>query len=159
MVYKTVPEKLPCKGRPDVEYTIIKCAKDRGADRYQAEFDYMQLLRDQPWSVRPREFFMFKDKPCFSMEELNPTISSVRNKFPKGFAWPMPTLVSIAIGMVDAFETIHTQYELSHADFHMGNLATRKIRGSRLPVSTELVLFDYGDMRPAQDNSKHSKNG
>lgn len=119
---------------------VVKCGPSKRMERYREEFGLMEQLRGESWAIQPIEFFVQGDSPCIVMESLNRDFGDVRRH--TEHVWPLETVASIGLGLVEALKTLHFRHHLFHKDMHSGNIGTRKSDPS------QLVIFDYGDMGP-----------
>jgi hypothetical protein len=123
------------------EELVLKCGPPHQEQKYIKEYIMMGRLESKSWSVKPVEQFMNGTSPCVVMELLGSDMKGLRKASTK--TWPMTTVASIGIAMIDALIDLHFNYHLVHSDLHPGNVAVRK------NDPTQLVVLDYGDMRAA----------
>jgi hypothetical protein len=126
---------------PSGEEVVLKCGPANAVTKYEAEFATMLTLGAKNWSVTPIESFMNGDSPCIVMEQLGDDLSRIRGT--STGVWPIATVASIGVGIIDALIDLHFDFKLTHSDMHPANIAVRK------NDSSKLVVFDYGDMKPA----------
>lgn len=117
---------------------VKKCGPVTMVEQYTNEYSTMELLRVEPWAVEPFEFFVSAGRPCILMELLGDDLAKIRSS--NSSVWPIETVVSIGISLIDALKELHFRFGLAHTDLHSGNIAVRK------NDSSKLVIFDYGDM-------------
>jgi hypothetical protein len=121
---------------------VVKCGRPHRTSNFKNEFKMMELIGNRDWTLEPVELFMHEESPCIAMEELGGDIYQIRKSSTE--KWSVPTVVSIGIGLIDALIELHFDVELVHHDLHPGNVGYRK------SDPTHLVVFDYGQTRPAE---------
>lgn len=137
---------------------IVKCGPVGYEGLYTTEWDNMSSLQNNPWAVKAFDFFYNEDaQPCIGMEELGIDFQKIRGV--STAVWSTNLIASIGIALVDALTQLHNVHNLVHTDLHMGNVATRILKGGSEHVSDHLVVFDYGDMKLAASDAKDSRNG
>ena len=143
-----------CDGHSD--RVIVKCGMPKNQAMYEGEVARMKSLESSGWAPRVHEYFIRNDEkgsPCIVMELLGTDLEKLRLRY-LGKQWPLATLGSIGARMAEILESMHTKFELTHTDLHLGNFAIGK---SGEPLSPILYVIDYGDTRPLVDNQRWSK--
>ena len=145
--YVVVDAKAACFAPPAGSITVaLKCSLIvTPEENFPAQFDLMKSLEQQGqhWCPRAYEYFTRSDGThCISMEELGNDLQKLRSpKFTSNADWPVDTIASIAVVMIDVLKAIHA-IGYTHTDTHAGNWVLAK------NDRTQLRLIDLGYFAP-----------
>ncbi len=139
---------------------IVKCGPVGFEKVYTEEWDKMSRLQVNAWAIKPFDFFYNSEtQPCIGMEELGVDLSMIRRASGQKI-WSNQLIATIGLGLVDALTSMHLVHNYVHTDLHLGNVATRiPSESNNQFVSDTLVVFDYGDMKPAANDARDTREG
>ncbi len=125
------------KSSSEGETVVVKCTTPVHERSLRREFESMGKLRNERWSLRPIEMFEMNEKLCVSMAREGDDLR-IRSRSYSSQSFPLVTVTSIGIALLDFLKELHFKHKLIHGDIHAANLATR------IDDDEQLVVLDYG---------------